>query len=491
MECEKNEVKKRKDEGMGQGEFVRAIQACRRRLNMAAFLEKLVFVLGVGAIAGILFQMVSLVMPLYYVGLYVGLAFVFAVSAAVIAAVVKRVSMEQAALVMDSFGFDERIVTAYGNLEKEGAMVELQRADAMRLLHVHQNQIQITLLPPWQKIVSLSALFIVLIILSLMPSEMKEHAKELHSVKEEAREKTAEIEDIIEALEQLVNEEEMTPEQKMSFQEMVEGLQASQEEYQQASSKEMMKAASEKLAYRYENMGNQLAGLAQSLKNGATVSPVTSEAMQVLSEKIQKMSGEQLAMQDTNSQSGDNSASGQDGQNAQSGSAGDNGQSGQSGESGQNGDSGQSGDNGQNGQGGQSGDNGQNGNGGQSGDNGQDGQSGQDSDQGNSEQNNSSKEGGPDGDPGNGRGTGTNNTPHDYVSIPNDIADSDNITGNAVNHDASEYFHAQNGLSWEGEHMPHEAIIGSYAQNAYEGIAAGKYPSGMEEIIKEYFSNFD
>ncbi|MEZ3463501.1 MAG: hypothetical protein K1W23_15395, partial [Lachnospiraceae bacterium] len=97
------------------------------------------------------------------------------------------------------------------------------------------------------------------------------------------------------------------------------------------------------------------------------------------------------------------------------------------------------------------------------------------------------------GDSGSGRGTGTgtSSTPHDYVSIPNDIADSGNLTGNAVDHDASEYFRGQNGLSWEGTHMSHEAVIGSYEQNAYEGIAAGKYPSGMEEIIKAYFSNFD
>lgn len=77
------------------------------------------------------------------------------------------------------------------------------------------------------------------------------------------------------------------------------------------------------------------------------------------------------------------------------------------------------------------------------------------------------------------------------MSIPNDIADSGNLTGNAVDHDASEYFRGQNGLGWEGTHMSHEAVIGSYEQNAYEGIAAGKYPGGMEEIIKEYFSNFN
>lgn len=77
------------------------------------------------------------------------------------------------------------------------------------------------------------------------------------------------------------------------------------------------------------------------------------------------------------------------------------------------------------------------------------------------------------------------------MSVPNAIADSESLTGNAYDHDASEYFRAQNGLSWEGNHVSHEAVIGSYERNAYEGIAAGKYPSGMENVIKEYFASFN
>ncbi|MDE5698305.1 MAG: hypothetical protein K2I96_12995 [Lachnospiraceae bacterium] len=440
---------------MGQSEFVKVIQDCRRRLNLAGFLGKLVSALGIGAGVGIVFQAASFVIPVYYAGLYAVLALFLALLTALAAAYVARTGMEQTALVMDSFGFDERIVTAYGNLEKEGALVELQRADAIRQLQLHQDKIRIALLPPWKKIGSLMGLLAVLLVLALLPSEMKEHARELHSVREEAKEKTEEIEELVDALEQL-GQEELTPEQQAVLQEMIESLQASQSEYQQAFSNEMLQAAAEKLNYRYENMSSQLADLAQSLQNGAAVSPVTAESMQALSDKMQQMSGSQLARGNTG-QSGNDSGKGQNGQNGQNGQSGSNGNSGGNGQSGQNGQDGSGGQNGQDGQ------PGANGNGG----NGQNGEAG------------------------NGRGTGTSDTPHDYVSIPNDIADSGNLTGNAVDHDASGYFHAQNGLSWEGTHMSYEAVIGSYEQNAYEGIAAGKYPSGMEEIIKEYFSNFN
>ncbi len=439
---------------MEQREFVKAIQNCRRRLNLAGFLRKLVTALTIGAAAGILFQAASFVIPLYYAGSYAVLALVLALIAAAIAAYVKRTGMEQAALVMDSFGFDERIVTAYGNLDKEGAFVALQRADAMGQLQAHRDKIRITLLPPWKRIGVPAVLLAVLLVLALVPSEMKERAEELHRVREDAKEKVQEIEEVVEALEQLDQAEELTPEQQALLQEMIESLQASQEEYRQLSSDEMMRAAAEKLEYRYENMGSQLAGLAQSLQNGAAVSSVTAESMQALAEKMQEMGGAQLAKGDA----------------GQSGNGGQNGQGGQPGKDGSNGGFGQNGSGGQSAQSGQSG---QNGDGGQSGQNGSGGQ------------------GDGSGQNGSGRGTGTASTPHDYVSIPNDIADSGNLTGNAVDHDASEYFHAQNGLSWEGTHMSHEAVIGHYEQNAYEGIAAGKYPSGMEEVIKEYFSNFD
>lgn len=442
---------------MEQSEFLRAIQNCRRRLNLAGFFRKLVSALGIGAVIGIFLEAVSFVVPFYYAGTYAVLALFIALLAASAAAYLRRTGMEQTALVMDSFGFDERIVTAYGNLDKEGVLVELQRADAMEQLQTHQDKIQITLLPPWKRTGALVCLLVVLLVLVLVPSEMKDRAEELYNVKEEAEEKAQEIEEIVEALRQMEQQEGLTPEQQALLQEMIESLQFSQSEYQQASSDQMMRAAAEKLDYRYENMGSQLAELAQSLQSGATVSPVTAESMQALAEKMQGEGGSQLVK----------------------------GKTGQS-------DNGHNGVGDANGQGGKSDNNGNNGGNGQDGGGGKDGQSGQSGNSGNGEGQSGNNGGsGQDGSQGSGRGTGSGSTPHDYVSIPNDIADSGNLTGNAVDHDASEYYHAQNGLSWEGTHMSHEAVIGSYAQNAYEGIAAGKYPSGMEEIIKEYFSNFN
>jgi hypothetical protein len=34
-------------------------------------------------------------------------------------------------------------------------------------------------------------------------------------------------------------------------------------------------------------------------------------------------------------------------------------------------------------------------------------------------------------------------------------------------------------------------VIGQYTQDAYDGLASGKYPSGMEDVIKDYFENLN
>lgn len=441
---------------MNQNEFLKIMQSCRRRLNMAGFLKILLFALSVGAGVGILFQAAAFVTPLYYVNHYTVLALLLALLAAAAAAFVRRVNMEKTALVMDSFGFEERIVTAYENLSQEGALIELQRKDALSALRAHQDRIRIPLFPPLKTAFPLMGLLLVLAGLALIPSATKERAQEQHSVKEEAEEKEKEIEELVEALEELA-QDELTPEQQAQLQEMIESLESSLSEYQQAVSAEMMAAAAEKLDYKYQNISSQIYDLAQSLQNGAAVSAATLEHMQAMAEQLQKMSGQQLAQ-------GSNANQGQNGQN------GENGQGGNGG-------------NGQNGQNGQDGQNGQGGNG-------EDGQNGQDGNGGGDGQN-GGQDGNGDDSTGTGRGTGSSDMPHDYVSVPNAIADSGNLMGNAANHDDSDFFRAQNGLSWEGTHISHEAVIGAYEQNAYEGIAAGKYPSGMEEIIKEYFSSFN
>ena len=429
---------------MEQRAFVKMIHAFQRRMNIASVLQKSIAALCIGAAAGILFQAAALVVPFYYASLYSGLALVLSLLTALVLAYVKRISPEQAALAMDSFGFDERIITAYECLGQESVLVRLQREDAMNQLAEHQDRIRLALLPSWKKPVLLLGFLAVMSGLALLPSAVKERARELHEVRKEAREQMKELDELASSIDKLA-QEEISQEQKNALQEMLGSLEASRTEFEQADSAKLLSAATNKLEYKYAMMGSELEEFAKRLRDGVAASPMTAESMQVLAERMQELGGMQLA-KGTGAQTGSN-------QQGQSGS--------------------------QNGQGSSGSQAGQNGNGSQNGQNGSGSQTGQSGNQ----MSDHSK--------GSGRGVGSDSTPHDYVSVPNDITDSGNLTGNAANHEASEYFRAQNGLGWEGEHTTYESVLGSYEQKAYEGIAAGQYPSNMEEVIKEYFSSFN
>ncbi|MEZ3492813.1 MAG: hypothetical protein K1W38_11070 [Lachnospiraceae bacterium] len=429
---------------MEQRAFVKMIHAFQRRMNIASVLQKSIAALCIGAAAGILFQAAALVVPFYYASLYSGLVLALSLLTALVLAYVKRISPEQAALAMDSFGFDERIITAYECLGQESVLVRLQREDAMNQLAEHQDRIRLALLPSWKKPVLLLGFLAVMSGLALLPSAVKERARELHEVRKEAREQMKELDELASSIDKLA-QEEISQEQKNTLQEMLGSLEASRTEFEQADSAKLLSAATNKLEYKYAMMGSELEEFAKRLRDGVAASPMTAESMQVLAERMQELGGMQLA-KGTGAQTGSN-------QQGQSGS--------------------------QNGQGSSGSQAGQNGNGSQNGQNGSGSQTGQSGNQ----MSDHSK--------GSGRGVGSDSTPHDYVSVPNDITDSGNLTGNAANHEASEYFRAQNGLGWEGEHTTYESVLGSYEQKAYEGIDAGQYPSNMEEVIKEYFSSFN
>ena len=85
------------------------------------------------------------------------------------------------------------------------------------------------------------------------------------------------------------------------------------------------------------------------------------------------------------------------------------------------------------------------------------------------------------------RGGGT----HDYVSVPNKLGNDSSITKDKGDSKNSDYYKAKNGLAWKGEHVDLDSVVGDYTKEAYEGIANGKYPAGMEDVIRNYFENLN
>ena len=334
---------------MNEREFINCIKGFCGRRNAAALFRRMLSGLGAGACVGIILQGISMVLPFYYVNLCTVLAVCAGTGAAFVFSCFHRSDMKQTALAMDRFGFAERISTAYDHMQESGEMILRQRQDAMAMLQAKRGQIRFRVCPPVRQLAVTGLLLAVMAGMVFIPTKARKQAAELHQVQLQAEEKQQEVQEVVDEL-TAFEQGNLTDAQRAAMQEMIENLQASMEEFGRASSGEDISNATEKLEYKYQNMGSQLSDIAQSLPNGAA-GTMTAEAMQAYANQLQQMGGvpaDQFASNQGTPQGGEN---GSDGQNGNS-------QNGQTPQGGQNGN----GQNGQTPQGGQNG-NGQSGNG--------------------------------------------------------------------------------------------------------------------------------
>lgn len=476
------------------------IRKCKRKMNLAKLIDSGVFCAAVGGIPGICCELVSLFVPFYHAHLAAALCFGAGLLAGIVYAVCRRADMKQAASRLDSFGLKERMLTAYENLDKEDAFAGLQREDTRIHYERIRSRIKIPLLPDRRHILALFVSAAVVIGFGLIPSPVREQAVLQHQVQEQAAEEKEELEKLLDALES-VEIENMTEQQRAQLQELVDTMELSREELAEAKSWESFSAATGRLDYKYRQAAQSLTDLVGQMEAPNEAGLASAEA---LARAAANQSSPPTGFSGTPSASSDNGDGEQEGENG-SGDGDGSGQgdgnnsgngNGQSGENGSGSGSGQSGENSDGSGNGQSGGNGS-GNGNGSGDgngqgeNGSGSGSGQNGGNGSGSGNGQGSGNGSGNGMGGGRGTGSSDAAHDYVSIPNEVGDDASLTGNKNGEQDSDYYRQQNGLAWEGDHVDYSSVIGEYTDSAYEGIANGKYPSGMEAVIRDYFENLN
>lgn len=451
--------------------LLQAIRRSRRKLNMAKTLDTCTCVLACAGVAAIVLEAASIWIPFYYVHLCAGIALLVAFLAGLVYSIVKRVGMHEAARRIDTFGLQERVQTAYEQMEDESAFACMQRLDAAKKLRgkVEKKEIRIRLLPDKRHLTAVALSLVLACGLAFIPSQARETASQRHAIHQEAKEKQKELSELADALEQM-DTSTLTDEQKAKLSELQEALNRSMQELARADSREALDAAKNKLGFKLEQTSQSLANLASQMskEQQAAIAQALAKAAADAAGKSSGSNGTQSA-----SNGGSNGTPG-----AGNGSSGD-------GNNGSNGN----GSNGNNANGdgnGSDGDNNGNGSGNGSGDgsNG-DGSNGNGSENGNGNGNGNENGSGN----GSGRGTGQGGGTHDYVSVPNAVGNDENLTGNKTGDENGDSYRAQNGLVWEGDHVSLDSVIGDYTKDAYEGISSGRYPSGMEDVIKDYFKN--
>ncbi len=479
------------------------IRKCRHRMNLAMVIDRGILCAAAGGIAGIFCEAISLFLPFYRVHRAAALCFFAGFLAGVCHAVYRRADMKKAAGRLDSFGLKERMLTAYENLDKEDGFALLQRQDAYRHYERVRGEVRISVVPDRRHVLALFVAAAAAVGIGVIPSPVREQAEATHQVKEEAKEEREELEELLDALEG-VDMESLTEAQKAELQELLDTMELSREELAGVDTWESLSAATGRLDYKYQQAAQSLSGLAGQLEYpdmaGVAGAEALAKALANAAQNDQQMASAGTASGNPGGEDGQNGegASGEENDGSgENGSGGENGQGGESGAGngdGQNGGSNSGEGSGQNGGnsasgGGQSGGNGSGG--GQSGENGSGGESGGNGEGGSGGGNGQGTGSSSGGGAGGGRGTGSSDTAHDYVSIPGAVADDSSLTGNKTGDQDSDYYRQQNGLAWEGDHVEYSSVIGEYTDSAYEGIANGKYPSGMETVIRDYFENLN
>lgn len=440
--------------------LLQEIRRSRRKLNIAKTLDTCICFLACAGVAAIVLEAVSLWVPFYYVHWCAGVALLAAVAAGLVYSVVKRAGMHEAARKMDTFGLQERVQTAYEQMEDESAFARMQRQDAAKKLRgkVEKKEIRIRLLPDKRHLTAAALSLALACGLAFLPSQARETASQRHAIHQEAKEKQKELSELTDALEKM-DTSTLTEEQKAKLSELQEALNRSMQELARADSREALDAAKNKLGFKLEQTSQSLANLASQMSKEQQAAIAQAQALaKAAADATGKSSGSNGTQSASNG--GNNGTPG-----TGDGSSGD-------------------GNNGNNSNG-----NGSNGNNGSGDGNGSDGDNnGNGSGNGSGDGSNGDGNGNGSGN-GSGRGTGQGGGTHDYVSVPNAVGNDENLTGNKTGEENGDSYRAQNGLVWEGDHVSLDSVIGDYTKDAYEGISSGRYPSGMEDVIKDYFKN--
>ena len=458
-------------------ELLQAIRRSRQKLNIAKLIDTCVFCLAYAGVAAIVLEAVSLWIPFYYVHLCVGIVIGIALIVGIIYAVIKRTSMREAAQQIDTFGLKERVQTAYEQMADESPLAGMQRHDAAEQLQkkLDAKQIRIRLLPSRRHLAAAFLSLAVAATLAFVPSQARELANTRHAIHQEAKEKQKELSELADAIEK-TDTSELTDEQNARLAKLKEALDRSMQELARVDSEEALDAAQSKLGFKYEQTSQSLMELADALsKDGKAAMEKAAEMARAAAEANGQSSAQGNSKSGTQSAS-NGSASGTPGtSNGNSGNTGNG-----SGENGQNSGNSSNG-NGSNG-------NGSNGNS-SNGNNSDGNNSGSGDGSGNGSGTGNGSGSGNGNGSGSGRGTGSGGGRHDYVSVPNATGNDDNLTGNKTGNENGDSYRAQNGMVWEGDHVSLDSVISDYTKDAYEGLSSGKYPSGMEDVIKDYFKN--
>lgn len=503
--------------------------------------QDLLLCISTGVFLGAVLEVISFFVPWYSVHYWAAGAVSAGAAAALILALCRCPSEHRAAMILDRTGLKERTVTALELSGDVSLFAELQKKDTLEKLSGIRLHRQLPMGITWKRPCLLAAVCILFTVTCLLPSPAKAKAKDMHKVEKQAEEQIEKVEKVRKEL----KNDKQAEEQEKEYETLLDSI---QKELKEADSREALEKALERAGYKLnqaaekaeqKDIKDKMSQLSHSLnpdqgtradagqdKNGKKQAAEKQKAAgeaQALLKKLQEagdlsnLSEEELAaarealeklanmadnqelassLQSAASQIASGTAAADDLAAAQAAvsalksaaasqlaSAG-----GQSGSGNSNAGNSGSGNNGNSGSG-------NSGNGAGSG-------SGSGSGSGNGNGNGAGSGSGS-GNGGSGSGTGTgwnygskNGKEKDItyngemVSVPGGTGDDENLTGRQ-NQGTSYVIQGGDSLTWSGNSVDYNQVIGEYSKQALSQISNSDYPAGVQDIVKSYFEELN
>ncbi len=498
----------------------RFLRQARIRLSLAIFVDVMIIVLAAGFGVGTVINTAALLFPIYGAFRVSWIALGIVAVAGMIYAIVHFPNQKKTALEIDKKGLKERLTT-FLELEKQGSdWADLQAEDTYRAVtdyNLKENtQIRIKKKPVY----FLAGMIALFVVAAVLPSPNKELAIVQHEQKEKAKAEIEKLEEAREELEELAKMEQLTEADLAEIEKMQDILEKAREELEEAKTQEELEKALERLETKtLQNLSenkqtasqNKASDLKKKLEEflkkteNQSKETFTSEELadilnaqnlEALEQLLGELSEEELAelLEELEASLAEGSLSkeqleqlakamenlspsnGASNQLAQimEGTLGISSSSNQSASS----------QNGQYGNGNGSGNNGGNGSG-NSGGSGTGTGSGY-------------------GQGGSGIGGGQNHgskngiekennrvSSEEQVTIPGrEVGGDESLTGQPTEGESYQS-HGGPGLTWAGERVNYEQVVGEYTQEAYSKIENNEVPKGMEDVVKSYFEGIN
>ena len=220
------------------------VKDVRKRLGSINIFNTCLFTFAIGAGIGAFILMLSMLIPMYYAP-HVSIALVIiSLAAGLIWGLIKYPDMKTVAIIADSKGLDEKVITGYELIKKDGAFEEIQRKEAAEAIKDYDIRENIPFnINSVSLIISIFTLALFVTFL-FAPSKAKDAAKANHQLALVKKQVEKEIDKTIKKIDEVSND--------LEAKEMKEALEQAKKEIKESNTAKDVSKALERMEQKMD-----------------------------------------------------------------------------------------------------------------------------------------------------------------------------------------------------------------------------------------------